>query len=115
MSIIDSQGIFIGDIFGFILALPISLFLVYWLSSVKNRMAVVFGAFLFALIGFIIILGWAGTLIFDTPLPGANGGAAFFGSLLLCMIMGLIGGIVMDLIVARTSRRSTPPQEGVHG
>ncbi len=50
------DGIFIGDFWGFLLALPIALFLAYWMSEVKNRTAVVVGAFAGALLGFIIIL-----------------------------------------------------------
>ena len=97
--------IFIGDFWGFIIALPISLFLAYWISSVKNHAAVVAGAFIGALIGFLIILGWVDTLIFDTPLTGANGAATFFGSALFCSALGLAGGILMDLLIARRSRR----------
>ncbi len=96
--------IFIGNLFGLILALPISLFLAYWLSAVKNHLAVVFGALIGALLGFFIILGWAGTLIYDTPLPGANGGSVFFGSVLFCSICGLIGGILTDMFIARLHR-----------
>lgn len=97
--------IFIGDIFGLILALPISLFLAYWMSAVKNHVAVVVGALVGAVLGFFIILGWAGTLIFDTPLPGANGASIFFGSVLFCSICGLIGGIVTDMLIARIRRK----------
>ena len=104
--------IFIGDFFGFLLALPISLFLAYWLSAVKNHKAVISGAFVGALIGFLIILGWADTLIFNTPLPGANGGSVFFGSALFCPIMGLIGGILTDLLVARKNARDYRRQAG---
>src|SRR5690242_18936603 len=99
------DGIFLADLFGFILALPTALFLAYWLSSVKSKAAVVIGALIGAFIGFFVILAWAGTLIFDTPLPNANGGAVFFGSLLFCSIMGLIGAIIMDLLIARANRR----------
>jgi hypothetical protein len=99
------SGVFIGDFFGFLLALPISLFLAFWLSAVKSRGVVVFGAFVGALLGFIIILGWVGTLIYDTELPGANGGAAFFGSLFFCSILGLSVGILTDLLVARQNSR----------
>lgn len=97
--------IFIGDIFGFILALPIALFLAYWLSSVKNWLAVVIGAFVGAFLGFLGILCWVGTLIFSTPLPGANGGSVFFGSVLLCSILGLVSAILVDLFVARANAR----------
>lgn len=97
--------IFIGDFFGFLLALPISLFLAYWISAVKNSRAVVVGAFFGALLGFLIILGWAGTLIFDQPLPGANGASVFFGSLLFCSILGLVCAILTDLLIARKNSR----------
>src|SRR5205085_10743199 len=49
------DGYFIADIFGFILAVPMALFLAFWMSSVKRRGVVVVGAFLGALIGFLII------------------------------------------------------------
>jgi RsiW-degrading membrane proteinase PrsW (M82 family) len=113
--IIDNNGIFIGDLFGFILALPISLFLVYWISAVvvKNIRVVVMGAFLGAFLGFVIILGWAGTLIYDQPLPGANGGTTFFGSVLFCSVTGLIGGMACDLLVARMRRQDYG--RAVHG
>jgi hypothetical protein len=97
--------IFIGDFFGFLISIPISLFLAFWLSAVKKRAAVVVGAFVGALIGFLIILGWAGTLIYDKPLPGANGGSVFFGSLFFCTVLGISAGILTDLLIARKSRR----------
>ncbi len=97
--------VLIGDFFGLLLSLPIALFLAFWISAVKNRTAVVVGGFIAALLGFFIILGWAGTLFFDTPLPGANGASAFFGSVLFCSIMGLVGGMVADLVVASRSTR----------
>lgn len=99
------DGYFIADIFGFIIALPMALFLVFWMSSVKRRGVVVAGAFLGALLGFLIILGWVDTLIFDTPLPNASAPATFFGSVLICSVLGLAGGILADLIVARLTRR----------
>jgi biotin transporter BioY len=97
------SGIFIGDTFGFILAVPISLFLAFWLSSVKNRMAVVFGALIGALIAWFAILCWVGTVIYNTPLPGADGASTFFGSLLACSVSGLALAILVDLWVARRS------------
>ena len=100
-----TDPIFIGDFWGFILAIPIALFVAYWISAVKNHLAVVVGAFAGALLGFLIILSWAGTLIFDTPLPGANGGSVFFGSVLFCSALGLVGGILTDLFVARRNNR----------
>lgn len=97
--------IVIGDIFGFLLALPVALFLAFWISAVKNRFAVVAGAFVGALLGFLGILVWVDTLISSTPLPGANGGATFFGSVLICAILGLVGAIATDLLVARRRSR----------
>jgi hypothetical protein len=96
---LDINDIFIGAIFGFILALPLSLFLTFWLSAVKKRAATVFGAFFAALIAFVIILVWANTL------PDANGAGTFFGSLFFCSIAALIGGIFTDLLIARTTSR----------
>ena len=100
-----TDPIFIGDFFGLLLALPVSLFLAYWISAVKSHMAVVVGAFAGALLGFLVLLGWAGTLIYDTPLPGANGGNVFFGSVLLCSIMGLIVAMLTDLAIANRNKR----------
>lgn len=101
-----ADGVFIADLFGFILALPISLFLVYWMSTVKRRSAVVIGAFIGALLGFLIIYGWAGTLIFPTDLPNVQPAAVFFGSIVFCATLGLVGGMLVDLLVARGSRRN---------
>ena len=108
------DGIFIGDIFGFILALPVALFLAFWMSAVKSRWIVVLGALIGAVIGFVFILGWVGTLIYSTPLPNASPPAVFFGSLLLCSVLGLAGGIILDLIVARRTRRDYRRQAVVH-
>lgn|SRR5579859_42134 len=108
------DGIFQGDFFGFILALPTALFLAFWMSAVKRRGIVVLGAFIGALIGFIVILGWVGTLIYDQPLPNANPAATFFGSLLICSVLGLAGGIILDLIVARRSSRDYRRRVLVH-
>jgi hypothetical protein len=105
LSVNIGDPIFIGDFWGFVLAIPISLFLAFWLSSVKKRTAVVIGAFVGALLGFLIILGWAGTLIFDKPLPGANGTSVFFGSVLFCTVLGLSAAILTDLQVARKNRK----------
>lgn len=87
--------IFIGDVLGFVLALPFSLFMVFWVSAVKKRSAVVLGAFLGALIAFVVIFLWASSL------PGANGGVTFFGSVLICSIAALVGGILTDVLIAR--------------
>src|SRR5438128_12592530 len=99
------DGIFIGDFWGFLLALPVALFLAFWMSAVKNRTAVVVGAFAGALLGFIIILGWVGTLIYDTPLPDANPVGVFFGSLLFCSALGLGVAIILVLIISRNTQR----------
>jgi hypothetical protein len=109
------DGLFIADFFGLILALPTALYLAFWMSSVKRRGVVVAGAFLGALLGFLFILGWVDTLIYDTPLPNANPVSTFFGSLLICSVLGLAGGIVADLIVARlTSRDYRRPTSTIH-
>ena len=100
-----TDGIFIGDLFGFIIALPISLFLAYWLSAVKNHIAVVAGAFIGVLLGFLILLAWAGPLISGTDMDDANGGSVFFGSILLCSILGVVLAMATDLIVARRHKR----------
>ena len=108
------DGIFLGDFFGFLFALPVSLFLAYWISDVKNRMVVVLGAFVGALLGFIAILGIVGTLIFDQPLPNASPVATFFSSLFMCSILGLAGAIILDLIVAARTSRDYRRQTLVH-
>lgn len=105
LQIIDHQGIFEASLFGFLLSLPIILFLAYWMSAVKRPMVVVTGAFIGSFLGFLIILAWVGTLIFDTVLPGATPGATFFGSLLFCSALGLITAIIADLIVARMTAK----------
>ncbi|HEY0756164.1 MAG TPA: PTS sucrose transporter subunit IIBC [Ktedonobacteraceae bacterium] len=101
---IDPAGVFWGAIFGLLLSLPISLFLAFWMSSVRNRAAVVFGGFLGGILAFLFILGWAGTLVYSTALPGASGGSAFFGSIFLCAAVELVFGIGFDLLIARTNR-----------
>ncbi|HLX58805.1 MAG TPA: PTS sucrose transporter subunit IIBC [Ktedonobacteraceae bacterium] len=103
--IVDNQGIFLADLFGLLLALPIALFLAFWMSAVKRRAVVVLGAFIGSFLGFLIILAWVGELIFNTVLPGASPGVTFFGALLFNSITGLVGGILADLIVARLTRR----------
>jgi hypothetical protein len=105
MSALNFNDIFYGDICGLILALPIGLFLAFLLSAVKNRAAVVIGALIGALIPFVFILFWVGALFVPLQLKDANGGSVFFGSLLLCTIAALIGGIITDLIVARSNNR----------
>jgi hypothetical protein len=101
---IDPAGVFWGALFGLILSLPISLFMAFWLSAVRNRAAVVFGALIGGLIAFLVILGWAGTLVYTTVLPGASGGPAFFGGFLFCAAAELIFGIGFDLLIARANR-----------
>ena len=113
LQILDGQGIFIASFCGFILSLPLALFLAYWLSAVKRHMAVVTGALIGAFLGFLIILGWVGTLIFDTVLPGATPGATFFGSILFCSALGLSFGIISDLIIARRSAKDYRRQTAV--
>jgi hypothetical protein len=100
-----SDPIFIGDFWGFILALPTALLLSYWISSgsIKHPVRGVFSAFAGALLGFLVILGWVGTLIFSTPLPGATGATTFFGSLLLCSILGIVACIFTDSDILRRS------------
>lgn len=102
---IDPNGIFVGSIFGLIIAHPVSLFLAFWVSAVKNKLIVVLGALIGAVLGFLIILGWAGTLIYATILPGANGTNCFFGSLLFCSALALSFGMLADLLVARIKSR----------
>jgi len=102
---IPIDGTFIAGLCGFILALPISLFLAFWLSEVKNRMTVVIGAFAGALLGFLAVLGLVDTLIFDQPLPNATPAGTFFGSVLLCSVLAISAAIILDLIVARRTRR----------
>jgi hypothetical protein len=102
---IDPAGVFWGALFGLLLSLPIALFLTFWMSAVRNRAVVVLGSFVGGILAFLVILGWAGTLVYDTPLPGASGGSAFFGSVLFCAAAELAFGIGADLLVARATRR----------
>jgi drug/metabolite transporter (DMT)-like permease len=74
-------------------------------------MAVVFGALIGALITWFAILCWAGTVIYNTPLPGADGASTFFGSLLACSAAGLSLAILTDLWVARRSSRDYSQQQ----
>jgi hypothetical protein len=114
LMIVDNQGIFEASLFGFILSLPTVLFLAYWISEVKRPMVVVTGAFIGSFLGFLIILAWVGTLIFDTVLPGATPGATFFGSLLFCSALGLSIAIIADLIVARLTAKDYRRPAVVH-
>jgi hypothetical protein len=114
LQIIDGQGIFVADLCGLILSLPVALFLAFWMSAVKRRMVVVIGAFIGSFLGFLIILGWVGTLIYDTVLPNASAGSTFFGSVLICSALGLSFGIIADLVVARLRVRDYRRQATVH-
>lgn len=97
--------IFIGDFWGTILSLPVALFLAFWLSNVKNKAAVIGGALVGVLIGFLGILCVVGTLIHPDPLPHVDGVATFFSSVLLNSALGLSAGILMDLIIAQRNER----------
>lgn len=112
--IVDNQGIFTADLIGLILSLPIACFLAFWMSAVKRRAIVVLGAFIGGFIGFLIILGWVGELIYDSVLPGGNPGSTFFGSLLICSTLGLAFGILADLIVARLTARDYRRPSAIH-
>ncbi len=114
LQIIDGQGIFLADLFGLILSLPVVLFLAFWMSNVKRPMVVVTGAFIGSFIAFLAILAWVGTLIFDTVLPNASSGATFFSSLLICSTLGLSSAIISDLVVARLTVRDYRRQAVVH-
>ena len=99
-------GILIGDICGLILALPVALFLAFWISAVKSRFLVVLGALIGALIAFFVILACTTTLLSSTPvIQYANGAEVFFGSLLMCSVLALVGGIATDLLVASKNSR----------
>jgi Na+-translocating ferredoxin:NAD+ oxidoreductase RnfD subunit len=102
---IDPAGVFWGALFGLLLSLLITPFLAFWISAVRNRAAVVFGAIVGGIIGFLIILGWVGTLVYNTVLPGASGPPVFFGSVLFCGALELILGIGCDVLIARANRR----------
>ena len=102
---IDPAGVFWGAIFGLIISLPVALFIAFWVSAVRNRPAVVFGAFIGGVLGFLFILCWVGTLLYSTDLPGANPGAALFGGFLFCAALELVFGIGFDIAIARANRR----------
>ena len=106
-SLIINPGdpLFIGATAGFLLAMPVALLLAYWICDVKNKIAVLVGAFMGSLLGFIGVLGLVNTLIFSTSLPDTNGAATFFGTLFLCSILGLIGAILTDLAVAHSTAK----------
>ncbi len=94
-----NTGVFIADLFGCILALPVGLFLAFWMSAVRRRAVVVGGAFIGALIGFFIILFWASQLQ-NLIMVGV-----FFGALIFCGALALATGIIADLLVGRISER----------
>jgi hypothetical protein len=96
-----SDPIFIGAVFGFLLSIPVALFLAYWISDVKNKLAVVLGAFVGSFVGLLGVLGWVDTLIFSTPLPRADGVSTFFSTILLCSVLGLVGAMLTDLFLGR--------------
>ena len=114
LQIIDTAGIWLAGLFGFLLSLPLTLLGAFWMSAVKRPMVVVIGAFVGCFLGYLVILGWVGTLIFDTVLPGASTGAVFFGSVLFDSALGLVIAIFADLIVARLTARDyrRPAVEG---
>ncbi len=97
--------IFIGDFWGTIIALPVALFLAFWLSNVKNKAGVIVGALIGVIIGFLGVLCFVGTLIHPQPLPHVDGVATFFSTVLLNSALGLATGIIADLIIARRSER----------
>lgn len=105
LQLIDPDGVFWGALFGLIVSLPLALFMAFWMSAVRKRFVVIFGALVGGVLGFLIVLGWAGTLIYSTSLPGAGGGPAFFGGLLFCAALGLGFGVGADLLLARSNRR----------
>jgi hypothetical protein len=92
-------GIFLADLFGCILALPIALFLAFWMSAIKKRAVVVAGALIGALIGFFIIFFWA------PQLTNVNIVGVFFGSLVFCAALALALGMITDLLVGRLNQR----------
>ena len=97
--------IFIGDFWGTVIALPVALFLAFWLSNVKNKVAVIGGALVGILIGFLGILCVVGTLIHPDPLPHVDGVATFFSTVLLNSALGLAAGILTDLVISQRNAR----------
>ena len=108
-----SGGIFIADIFGFILALPISLFLAFWMSAVRSKAAVIFGALVGAIIGFFIIDGVAASLVQSNPAM-FSGAATFFGSLIFCTAMAIAGGMITDLLLGRNPKQYRDGSDFAH-
>jgi Kef-type K+ transport system membrane component KefB len=103
MTINPSDGVFIADIFGFLLSLLFAPFLTFWVSAVKKRSAVVIGGIIGEVLGFFIIYGWAGPLFTGKDLTNVQPAAVFFGSLLFCTALGVVCGMIVDLLVARSS------------
>lgn len=96
---IPNSGIIIGDIFGFLISLLAAPFLAFWVSAVKRKAAVIAGAIIGGIIAFLIIFFWAGTV------KDANGASVFFASVFFCTIIGMVAGMLTDLIVARIYNR----------
>jgi hypothetical protein len=107
------DGIFIADIFGFILALPIALFLSFWMSAARNKMAVILGSLVGAVIGFLVINGVAATIAKTAP-SLVQPAAVFFGSLIFCATMAISAGAITDLLVGRTRSRDYNPTNLAH-
>jgi hypothetical protein len=103
-----TDPIFVGDLWGFILALPTILFLSFWIGSdsIRHPTMSMLGVFVGAVSSFLILLIGVGTFISSTPLPGASGGSTFFSSFLLCSILGVLGGIFTDEFIMRKHARN---------
>lgn len=97
--------IFIGDFWGTLISLPVALFLAFWLSNVKNKVAVIGGALVGVIIGFLGVLCIVGTLIHPDPLPYVDGVATFFSTVLFNSALGLSAGILTDLVISRRNER----------
>src|SRR5260221_11143537 len=87
---ITLNDIFIGGFSGFLLSLPISLFLAFWMSAMKNRGVVVLGASVGELLVFIIIPGWVDVVIFCASLPCANRVLTFVRLGFTVSVLGLV-------------------------
>jgi Kef-type K+ transport system membrane component KefB len=103
-------AIVVADFFGFVLAVPVSLFLAFWMSSVKNKAVVIGGGLVGAFLSFVGVFVWLAAF----PLPGANGASVFFGSLLLSSVTGLTLAVLTDVLVARRSSRNYLRQQVEH-
>ena len=100
-----TNGFFIADFWGALIALPLALGVTFWVSNVKNKGAVVGGGLLGILVGFVGILLWLGPVFHTNPLPNTDPVAVFFGTLFFCAILGLIFGLVTDLLIAKRNER----------